>query len=505
MKYANPILPGFNPDPSICRVGDDYYLATSSFEYFPGVPIYHSRDLINWRVIGHCLTRKSQLDLDKVPCPLGVWAPTIRHHNGRFYMVTRNMPKDGHFYVYADDPSGEWSEPIWVDQCGIDPSLFFDDDGKVYFTSNGQGGIYQCEIDIETGAKLSETKFIWTGTGGAWPEAPHLYKINGRYYLMIAEGGTYYGHMETIARSDSPWGPWETCPHNPILTLRDAGRNNVHGAGHADIMEAADGSWWMVFLAFRTTGPLTQHLGRETYLAPVTWDENGWPVVYGGRQVGLEMEAERLPAHPMPPASVRDDFDGESLDLEWNYIRNPRIENYSPTERPGWLRLHGSAVTLDDVDTPTFLGRRQKQFDCRATALLDFEPAVDGEEAGLTVIANNTHHYEIAVTREDGQKKLIVRRRIGDLSVIVTRIVVPTGPVKLEIGAEKLLYTFRYAVGGGPMIDLTTAHSRYLSIEVADTFTGTYFGIYTTGNGNPCTVPADFDWFEHDMVASCEL
>src|SRR5215217_6358467 len=241
MRFTNPILPGFHPDSSICRAGDDYYLVTSSFEYTPGVPIFHSRDLVHWRQIGHCLTRPSQLPLPLQQPSLGIFAPTIRHHDGVFSMVTTNLDqlistegRQGSFYVTTDDPAGEWSESVWVDQGGIDPSLLFDDDGRVYLSSThnpraadpDEGstepgwGIQQSEVDIKTGRLLTEPRLIWTGTGGSHPEGPHLYKIAGRYYLMIAEGGTEYGHMETIARSHTPWGPWEACRHNPILSHR---------------------------------------------------------------------------------------------------------------------------------------------------------------------------------------------------------------------------------------------------------------------------------------------
>ena len=223
MKYTNPIIPGFYPDPSICRVGEDYYLVTSSFEYFPGVPIFHSRDLIHWRQIGHCLTTATQLPLAQAGSSKGIFAPTLRYHAGRFYMVTTNVSVGKHFYVSTDDPAGQWSEPIWIDQSGIDSSLFFDDDGTVYFTWTKLNGIYQAEIAIQTGELKHEPQLIWKGTGGRYPEAPHLYKINGSYYLMIAEGGTEYGHMETIARAESPWGSFQPCPHNPILTHRNQG------------------------------------------------------------------------------------------------------------------------------------------------------------------------------------------------------------------------------------------------------------------------------------------
>ncbi len=312
MKLKNPIIRGFNPDPSICRVGEDYYLVTSSFEYFPGVPIYHSRDLVNWRQIGHCLTRKSQLFLERAPSSGGIFAPTIRYHNGRFWMVTTNVGRQvdgrvvdgGNFYVSTDDPAGEWSEPIWVKQRGIDPSLYFEN-GKTYFTSNGTAwahsrGLYQCEIDISTGEQLNDTVFLWTGTGGAYVEAPHLFKRGDYYYLMAAEGGTERGHMETIARSRTPYGPFESCPHNPILTHRSL-QTLIQSTGHADFVEDPSGNWWAVFLGVRFPGGFWSNLGRETFLAPVTWTADGWPVVNGGHRMAPEMEVENLPvAHPWP-------------------------------------------------------------------------------------------------------------------------------------------------------------------------------------------------------------
>ncbi|NCC50507.1 MAG: glycoside hydrolase family 43 protein, partial [Spartobacteria bacterium] len=251
-NFRNPVLPGFHPDPSVCRVGGDYYLVTSSFEYFPGVPIYHSRDLVHWRALGHCLTRPSQLPLQRAPSSAGIYAPTIRHHDGVFYMVTTNVSGGGNFFVTARDPAGPWSDPVWLDQPGIDPSLLFDD-GRVYLlTSIGgaDGYIGQSELDIATGVRKTKVINIWRGTGGQYPEAPHMYKIHGRYYLMIAEGGTDWGHMETIAVSDDPWGPFVPCPHNPILTHRSTCRP-IQCTGHADLIEAQDGSWWLFFLGTR--------------------------------------------------------------------------------------------------------------------------------------------------------------------------------------------------------------------------------------------------------------
>jgi xylan 1,4-beta-xylosidase len=495
MRYRNPVIPGFNPDPSICRVGDDYFLVTSTFEWFPGVPIYHSRDLVHWRHIGHCLTRDSQLPLQGCRSSGGIYAPTIRHHQGRFHMVTTNVTGGGNFYVHSDDPAGEWSEPIWVAQGGIDPSFFFED-GRTYLASTGPQGIQQSEIDLATGELLSEPRMIWPGTGGRFPEAPHLYKIDGAYYLMIAEGGTEYGHVETIARSDSLWGPFESCPHNPILTHRNRGRHPIQGTGHADLIQAGDGSWWLVCLAFRSLSK-AHHLGRETYLAPVTWTDDGWPVVNGDGTIEIEMEADGLLSHPWPSELVRDEFDSPTLGLAWNHLRNPDPANYSLSERPGWLRIKGSALRLDDVASPAFVARRQQHMRFRAATLLEFDPQCDGDEAGLVVFMNERHHYEVAVTRAQGERCVLVRRRIGDLQTVVARRAIGDGPIILEIRATESEYVLSAGFVGEDLTPLATGATRYLATEIAGGFTGVYVGVYATGNGQSCRASADFDWFDY--------
>ncbi len=510
MSYRNPVIPGFHPDPSVCRVGEDYYLVTSSFEYFPGVPIFHSRDLVHWRQIGHCLTRPSQLPLERAPSSTGIYAPTIRHHDGMFYMVTTNVSDGRHLYVSTQDPAGEWSEPVWVDvrdQIGgsIDPSLFFDDDGAVYLTCTVPGWrIFQAQIDLASGKLLTEPCLISRGTGNRWPEGPHLYKIGGLYYLMLAEGGTEYGHLESIARGESPWGPFEPCPHNPILTHRNV-ESPIQATGHADLIQAHDGSWWLVFLAVRPNGyPPCYHLGRETFLAPVTWTADGWPVVGDGGKVALDMDAPTLPLHPWPAPPARDDFDAPALALQWNFLRNPRAGDRSLAERPGWLRLKGSAVTLDDVDSPAFVGRRQQHFACRAATLIDFAPGRDGEEAGLTVRMNERHHAEIAVTRRLGQRRVVVRQRIGSLAAEIAGVDVEPGPLVLEIRADRDTYRFGCAPVGEDVRLIASAETRYLSTEVAGGFTGVYLGLYATGRGCPALAPADFDWFDYTAFEESE-
>ncbi|MHC4713517.1 MAG: glycoside hydrolase family 43 protein [Planctomycetota bacterium] len=497
MRYDNPVIPGFYPDPSVCRVGEDYYLVTSTFEYFPGVPVFHSRDLVHWRQIGYCLTRAAGLPLEKRPPSKGIYAPTIRHHEGAFYMVTTNVGGGGNFFVTTEDPAGEWSDPVWLDHGGIDPSLLFDDDGTVYLTSSGN---QQSTLDMGTGNRTSDIRTTWPGTGGAYLEAPHLYRFKDMYYLLCAEGGTALGHMVTIARSPSPWGPFESCPQNPILTHRDRGWHPIQATGHADLVQAHDESWWMVFLGIRVPPdeyPTFHNLGRETFLAPVTWTNDGWPVVNGNATVELEMDAPCLPTHPWPPEPARDDFDAPALRLCWNFLRNPRGEDWSLTDRPGWLCLKGSAVTLDEIDSPAFVGRRQQHSNCRASVLLDFSPQHDAEEAGLTVLMNHRHHCEIALIMVDGLRTVIVRLRIGDLQAVAASAPAPEGPVTLVIEADTLHYAFGFARGDRAPVMLAKAETRYLSTEVAGGFTGVYFGLYATGNGRKSSSVAGFDWFEY--------
>ena len=505
MKYQNPIISGFYPDPSICRVGKDYYLVTSSFSYFPGVPIFHSTDLINWKQIGHCLTTASQLTLGKTWRSGGIFAPTIRYHEGLFYMVTTNVSNGGNFYVYTNNPAGKWSEPVWINQGGIDSSLFFDDNGKVYFTSTTESdtsapGICLSEIDIKTGNRLTEVKYVWSGTGGRHPEAPHLYKINNYYYLMIAEGGTEYGHMVTIARSKSPCGPFESYSNNPILTHRNNGFSEIQGTGHADIVEDINGNWWMVFLGFRPVYGMYHHLGRETFLAPVEWNEEGWPVVNGNGTVSLTMESDKINVKHILPDAFEDNFDGSTLDYQWNFVGNPNENMYSLTERQGYLRIYGSEITLNDIGSPSFIGKRQQHFNCRVETLLDFKPEKINEEAGLTVIMDENHHYEIAIVGDSHNRKLIVRRTIGKLSGIVAEEIIADGAVKLEICADMGEYHFKYAVNENSFKEIADGETKYLSSEVAGGFIGIYFGLYATGNGTRNSTPADFEYFKYKVL-----
>lgn len=503
--FQNPIISGFYPDPSICRVGEDYYMVNSSFEYFPGVPIFHSRDLVHWRQIGYCLMRESQLQLKKMRASGGIYAPTIRYHNGTFYMVTTNVDGGGNFYVTAKNPAGPWSEPIWIDRSGIDPSLFFDDDGMVYYTRHegqGDGYIAQRTLNLETGKLEGELKKIWGGTGGVWPEGPHLYKVDGKYYLMISEGGTSYDHMVTIARSDSPWGPFESKPDNPILSHRNRPEHPIQALGHADLIETPDG-WWLVCLGIRPQGGRFHHIGRETFLAPVTWSDGGWPVVNTNSILELTLPAPKLPQQTWKRPPARDDFDNDKLTLQWNFLRNPYEGDYSLTARPGYLRLNGSAVTFNDKDSPAFVGRRQTDFNCIASTLLEFNPKSKNEEAGLVVRAFDGFHYTIGVTLRNSKSRVFFSKVIrGKIVDSIEYADVQPGPVILSIKASPLSYEFSCEDSTGARKVLGTALTKDLSVEKIGfdrgmCFTGVYFGMYATGNGKKCTEPADFAWFEY--------
>lgn len=494
ITYHNPVIPGFYSDPSVCRVGEDYYLITSTFEYFPGVPVFHSKDLIHWRQVGHCIHRQEQL-----PQGINIFAATLRYHEGTFYMITTNLAAGmRNFYVTAEDPAGPWSDPVWVDISGIDPDIFFDDDGKSYVISSP---FQLYEIDLETGELLTEGRKVWNGTGGRYAEGPHIYKKDGYYYLMAAEGGTEEAHSETIARSHSIWGPYTENPANPILAHANAaGQGNpIQGVGHADIIRAHDGFWWIVFHGYRTVSDKAHHiLGRETCLAPVTWPKNGWPVVNGNGTATVDMTCPTLPLHPFPEKAARVDFDADELGLEWNYVRYPDFENISLKEREGYLRMKGSAETLGSRSAPTFIGRRLTDHYFTATTRIEFNPEGEKEEAGM-VLLNNGSHFDIVVRKKEEERLLVVKLQFGRTVYQSEEIPLKPGPVNLRITGAKSTFTFSYAQGNDTFVDVETADSKFLATETVGFFTGIYVGMYATGNGKVSTAHADYDWFEYKV------
>ena len=508
VTYQNPVLPGSYPDPSVCRVGDDYYLVNSTFSYYPGVPIFHSKNLVNWEQLGYVLSRPEQLPLGQGEVSMGIFASTIRHHDGVFYMITTNTNK-GNFYVTATNAGGPWSNPVYIETPGIDPSLFWDDDGRAYVTSTQnwgpvKNGIVLSEIDLKTGKLLTPPTSIWKGTGGRFPEGPHIYKKDGQYYLLIAEGGTEYAHSVTIARSAQLAGPYTANPANPILThANHIGESNpVQGVGHADMVQAADGSWWLVALGFR---PVDNHqvLGRETFLAPVSWPAGGWPVVNGNGTLDLNMSVAKLPGGPAtkPDYGQQTDFAAPTLGMQWNYLNNPVAADYSLGERPGYLRLHGAAHSLGQLPGVTFVGRRQQQADFVATTTLDFKPAVAGDEAGLAMYRDQHHYYTLAVQPAGKGRELVLSYHLGHIDAVAKRVALAPGPVRLRVTGTQALYSFSFAQGSQAFAPLGEVDTRYVSTETAGGMTGVYVGLYATGNGRQATAPADFDEFSYVPAA----
>ena len=484
--YSNPVIPGFHPDPSVCRVGDDYYLVTSTFTYFPGVPILHSRNLVDWTQIGNVLDRPSQLDFAETRgwSSLGIYAPTIRHHDGRFWMITTNVTNLGtrSFFVTAEDPAGPWSDPAPIAINGVDPDLAWVD-GECW-VHHSDFGIVRVRIDETNGELLSEPERTWSGTGLQYPEAPHVFERDGTWYLLIAEGGTRHGHAVSIARGPSILGPWEGCPSNPIVSHRSTDRP-IQATGHADLVEATDGSWWMILLGVRSRGIGSGFhvLGRETFLAPVDW-RDGWPEV-----ASLDLEMPTRP--PGPKASTEsavDDFDSAALAPTWMAVRRLPDEISSLASRPGWLTVAGTTATLDDEE-PVLVARRQQHQQCRVRTLVDADPSV---EAGLTVYMDETSHYEVAVQGD----QVVARARLGTIVHVLGASVRPDGPVVLRVetrldphGPDVVVLGFES--GAGAFQELGSLDGRYLSTEVIGGFTGRVIGMYAVGGD------AAFDWFDY--------
>ncbi len=493
--YQNPVIPGFYPDPSVCRVGDDYYLVTSSMEYFPGIPVFHSKDLVNWEKIGYCIDREEQL-----PKPINLFAPNIQYHNGIFYMISTNFGEGGgNFYVTAKDPKGPWSDPIWVDIRGIDPDLFFDDDGKTYII-NSFFMVY--EIDLETGKLKGEGQKLWYGNGGSALEGPHIYKKDGYYYILAAEGGTAEGHHVTMARALNIFGPYISNPANPVLSHENAAGQlyELHGIGHADIIQAHDNSWWMAFHGYRLIGNRVRGyhhtLGRETCLVPLEWPTNSWPIANGNGTATLNMHCPTLPLHEIHQEQTRINFENPKLGLNWNYIQPPDKNNYSLTEREGYLRLKGAANNVGENGSPTFVGRRLQHIDFSASSVLDFNPKSENEEAGLTLVNNGTH-FDISVKLLENKRVVQVQLQFGDNIYKSKAFTLKQGPVRLKVQGNTNSITFLYAQGNDDFIEVDSVITSYLSSETVGGYTGVYVGLFASGNGKNNTKNADFDWFEY--------
>ena len=532
--FTNPVLPGFHADPSVCTDGEDFYLVNSTFQYFPGVPVFHSKDLIHWRQVGNCLSRPSQLDLTGLYGQRnaalgwtngGVYAPTIRYHEGRYYMVTTVFPSRRHFYVWTDDPAQEWSEPIFIDFAvgSCDPTLFFDE-GKCYFlwkaaadeTRPGiqPGQINICQIDVQTGKRLGEIHALGTGLGGRYPEGPHIYKKDGFYYMMLAEGGTEHGHHVNILRSKSLFGPYEPNPANPILThfSMKMQNSNIQGLGHADLVQGKDGSWWMICLGYRTSGYLLHVMGRETMLAPVQWGEGEWPVVNGDGTLSANMRCTTLPKVVLAKEPVREEFNfiqrqvpqdsyhALGLPLGWMSIGNPVLDNYSLQQRPGWLRLRPTTQSIDSPQSPTFVARRQTETRFVATARLDVSHLSEGMQTGLTAYAAPLNHYDVVLEKQGGQLVAKANIRLGELSHSEQSLPLSGNIVYLQISSDQDYYYLKASSDGQNFHTLTRMDFRYLSTEVIGGFTGVMLGLFAQSDQADCPGFVDVDWLEYKTM-----
>lgn len=515
-RVSNPILPGFYPDPSICRVGEDYYLVTSTFAFFPGVPIFHSKDLVHWEQIGNILDREEQLNLTGAKHSWGIYAPTIRYHNGIFYMITTNVGNGGNFVVTATDPAGPWSNPYFIEGAeGIDPSLFFDDDGKCYYVGTkdrregaryyGDNEIWVQEFDLDNMSLVGESYAIWHGAlrDVVWAEGPHLYKKDGRYYLLIAEGGTGHEHAVTIASGTSLKEPFIGHKCNPILTHRHLGKNYpIVNVGHGDLVETQNGEWFMVVLASRPYGGYYRNLGRETFLVSVSW-EDGWPVINPGKGI-LEdtVEGPDLPTFTAEVIPEKEDFDDNKLPYRFLYLRNPKMENYSLYHRKGYLRMRLAPEKITDLVSPSFVGIRQTGMSYLLETKMEFTPSKSVEEAGLVLLQSNLYHYRFIMTMRDGLPVLQVIKCFNGEEEVLEQMQVEDAiqheDIRLRVTAEEqdLKFTFSYD-GKSYHIVKAGVDGRMLSTDVAGGFVGTVLGLYCSSNNEEVDNYADFDWISY--------
>ncbi len=503
--YTNPVISGFNPDPSVVRVGEDYYLVTSSFCYFPGFPIYHSKNLVDWELIGYGLHRREQIDLHETKIWSGIYAPTIRYHQGKFYIITTNTKHGRNFIISAENPAGPWSDPVTVPIDGYDPSLYFEgDQALVTWTGDYKEshGILQAAVDVESGKLQSEPKLIFHDPEYYGAEGPHLYKIDGQYYLLIAHGGTDMGHRESIFRSDNAYGPFEYNPENPILRNTLYRSYTIQATGHAELFEDHRGNWWMAFLGIRNFGGFSQQislLGRETHLAPVTW-QNGWPVMYNQGKITQEVTTDKLWQKPEQPLQAQiDQFTEKELALEWNFMNNPDPKLWQLQSDKSRFLLKANQYNLDSLPRKALVMRRQKDYFFEAETKLSFQPQSADHEAGLTVFMARDYHYDLFLSQRSGKKVLIVRRKIDDINLEEKVIPVKGEEVILKVNGDPWQYTFSY-FDGKKFQELATMKNWFITIhtvgEYYTGFTGMYLGLFAVGEGRE----AAFDYFKYQAI-----
>lgn len=486
---TNPILSGFYPDPSICAVGEDFYLVSSTFAYFPGLPVMHSRDLAHWEQIGNAMDRKSQLPLDGAGHSQGLFAPTIRYHDGTFYIVCTNVSHGGNFAITAKDPAGPWSEPYYIKGAdGIDPSLFFDDDGACYYIGthpNPQGCRYDGDyyiwiqqLDTEKMELVGEPCNVWNGAmkNIIWPEGPHLYKKDGYYYIVHAEGGTGPDHAVAVCRSRAVMGPYQNNFCNPVLTHRHLGKDfPVQYAGHADLVQTVSGDWYMVMLAVRPRQGYTL-MGRETFLARVIW-ENDWPVVNPGKGMLTDTLEVDLPEWNAGKDDKKD-YHFEEIDEPGSAflaLRNPDKDMYVLEKGKGLL-LRCSQTSLKEKASPSYLAVRQRHHKFVAKTLLCTENLNGQTRAGMAYVQSNDYHLRVeagggsvqVILCENGKDRVISAAQMENSGMASVQISVDGLNARVSVESRE-----GEAVFSADPIDI-----RALSTEVAGGFVGCTVGMY---------------------------
>ncbi|MBO9714981.1 glycoside hydrolase family 43 protein [Sphingomonas sp.] len=528
----NPILPGFNPDPSICRVGDDYYIATSTFEWFPGVQIHHSRDLVNWRLLTRPLVRKGQLDMRGDPDSCGVWAPCLSHDGERFHLIYTDVKRYGrtsvggasgaslrdfhNYLVTCDTIDGEWSDPVYLNSSGFDPSLFHDEDGRKWLLNmlwdhrpgrNRFAGIVAQEYSPEARGLVGERVNIFAGTPLGLTEAPHLYRRGGFYHLLTAEGGTGWNHAVTMARSRELLGPYELHPDTYILSSRTRPDAPLMRAGHADLVETAAGETYIAYLCGR---PLRNRgrciLGRETALQPMRWGDDGWLYTLDGSGLPmLSASAPGLAPHPWPETPARADFDDAEMPIDFQWLRTPEPEAiFSLAARPGHLRLYGRE-SIGALFTQSLVARRQQAFCYTATCAMDYAPEHFQQAAGLVAYYNSAKFHYLHVTHdEEHGRHLRVMSALPDSPVadaFTAPLPTPEGPIELrcDVDYERLRFAWRVDSGAWnwlPEVFDASILSDEATAPGQPNFTGAFVGMACQDTSG-AALHADFDWFDY--------
>ncbi|WP_445737392.1 glycoside hydrolase family 43 protein [Mariniflexile sp.] len=520
--YSNPILQGFYPDPSICKANENYYLINSSFAYFPGIPIFKSPDLVNWEQIGNVLNRPEQLDLSGFGVSRGIFAPAIRYHNGIFYVVCTLVDGKNNFVVTATNPEGPWSNPTWIPEVeGIDPSLFFDKNGKSYIIYNsippnnvslydGHRTIKMYEFVIENLKVIGQEKLLINGGTDIskktiWIEGPHIFQKYGFYYLMAAEGGTSEGHSEVVFRSKTIEGPYESYNNNPILTQRhldDNKLNPITSTGHADMVEDDNGNWWGVFLGCRPYENNHYNTGRETFMAPVEW-QNEWPIFNLNGDVVKKF-------YPTPNNVVkadksfkysgeythREEFNNSELGFEWLFLRTPKERWYQISDDA--LMITTRPETVSENVNPSFIGHRQQHIKGNVSTEMLFETDKTNEKAGLITFQNESHFYYLCKSFKNGKAVIqLYQSSENGMEEMVSTTLETKQPIKLKIESQGTIYNFLYSEGNDTWVNLKEGvDARFLSTKQAGGFVGTIYAMYTTSLGLKSSNKAVFNWFE---------